>query len=61
MCGHIGAYMAAYYKPPKEVIRKWQEERIKEHKPIPDMKQIRRELGWDLIEAERESNKNTLK
>jgi hypothetical protein len=39
--------------PSKEVVRHWQQERNKERKTPPDTKQIRREMGWDLIEAER--------
>lgn len=40
-------------QPTKEQVRHWTQDRIKEHKPPPDPKQIRRELGWDLIEQER--------
>jgi hypothetical protein len=40
-------------QPTKEQIRHWSQERIKQSAPPPDPKQIRRELGWDLIEAER--------
>lgn len=40
-------------QPSKQQVRDWQQERIKAHKPPPDPKQIRRELGWELIEAER--------
>jgi hypothetical protein len=40
-------------QPSKEQIRQWQQERIKAHKPPPDPAQVRRELGWSLLEAER--------
>ncbi|HJV73151.1 MAG TPA: hypothetical protein VJ654_02930 [Noviherbaspirillum sp.] len=40
-------------QPSKEQVRHWQQERIKAHKPPPDPKQIRRELGWELIATER--------
>lgn len=38
-------------KPSKEQVRHWLEKRIKERKPPPDPKQIRRELGWELADA----------
>lgn len=40
-------------KPTKEQVRAWQHERVKSPKPPPDPKQIRRELGWDLVEYQR--------
>lgn len=40
-------------KPTKEQVRKWLADEVKRHKPPPDPKQIRRELGWDLLQAER--------
>ncbi len=48
-------------KPTKEDVRHYLEKRVKEHKPPPDPKQIRRELGWDLIEAHRSIDKNSQK
>lgn len=46
--------MSINSKPPtKQQVRQYMEGRQREHKPPPDPKQIRRELGWDLIEAER--------
>jgi len=39
--------------PTKEQVRRWQQDRIKEHKPPPDAKTIRRELGWDIADAQR--------
>lgn len=43
--------------PSKEQVRQWMSERSKERKPPPDRKQIRKELGWELIEAEREQRR----
>lgn len=40
--------------PTKEQVRKWQQERIKAHKPPPSPKEIRRQLGRELVEMERE-------
>jgi hypothetical protein len=40
-------------QPTKEQVRHWMQERAKEHKPLPDPKQMRRELGIDLIEQAR--------
>jgi hypothetical protein len=39
--------------PTKEQVRQWIQERSKDRRALPDLKQIRRELGWGLIEAER--------
>lgn len=41
------------HQPTKERVRAWLDDQVTQHKPPPDPKQIRRELGWDLIEAER--------
>lgn len=40
-------------QPTKEQVRHWMQDRQVEHKPPPDPKVIRRELGWDLMGAER--------
>lgn len=40
-------------KSTKEQVRDWMHERAKEPKPLPDAKQLRRELGMDLIELVR--------
>ncbi len=32
--------------PSKEQVRDWMAQRQAAHKPPPDIKQIRRELGW---------------
>lgn len=41
--------------PSKQDVRDWQQRRVKEHKPPPDAKTIRREIGWDLIDAQRKA------
>lgn len=40
-------------KPTKEQVRAFGEHRRAEHSPPPDPDEIRRRLGWKLIEAER--------
>jgi hypothetical protein len=39
--------------PTKQQVRKWINSRAREPRPIPDPKQLRRELGIDLIEMQR--------
>lgn len=34
--------------PSKEQVRDWLGQRQSDHRPLPDIKQIRRELGWGL-------------
>jgi hypothetical protein len=43
-----------YTNPSKETVRKWLTERTKNHRPPPSLKEIRRQLGWELIEMIRE-------
>ena len=45
--------MDATKAPDKETVRRWLEHRQREHKPPPDLRQIRRELGWGLNSASR--------
>lgn len=40
-------------QPSKQVVRQYMEGRQREHKPPLSAQQIRRELGWDLIEQAR--------
>lgn len=40
-------------KPTKEQVREYMEQRQVAHKPPPSRDEIRRQLGWDLIAAER--------
>lgn len=39
--------------PSKELVRDWLKREVAQHRPPPDPKQIRRELGWDLVAAQR--------
>jgi hypothetical protein len=41
------------HTPSKEMVRDWLKREVAQHRPPPDPKQIRRELGWDLLEAQR--------
>ena len=36
-------------QPTKSEIKNWLYHRQAERKPLPDMEQIKRELGWNLI------------
>lgn len=36
--------------PNKELVRAWLKNEVAMHRPPPDIKQIRRELGWDLVQ-----------
>lgn len=40
-------------QPTKEKVREYMQERAKSRKPPPTNKEIRRVLGWDLIEMHR--------
>jgi len=39
-------------RPDKETVRKWLKENVERHRRPPDIEQIRRELGWGLMDAE---------
>lgn len=41
-------------KPSKEQVREYMERRQAQHQPPPSCQEIRRQLGWELAEAERE-------
>lgn len=41
--------MSTMNYPTKQQVRDWLSQRLVQHKPLPDIKQIRRELGWDLF------------
>lgn len=50
-------------KPSKEKVREYMERRKIERrdvkrKPIHDIEQIRRELGWDLVERRKEDRRD---
>ena len=40
-------------QPSKEKIRNYMQDRGKSHKPPPSQDEIRRQLGWELIEMQR--------
>ena len=40
-------------QPSKEQVRAYMEQRQVAHKPPPDPREIRRQLGWDLGEIQR--------
>jgi len=40
-------------QPSKETVRDWLRTQIEARRPPPDPKQIRRELGWELVRLER--------
>ena len=37
--------------PTKQQVRDWLSQRLLQQTPLPDIKQIRRELGWDMLRA----------
>jgi hypothetical protein len=37
-------------KPTKEQVREHMEGRQAQHQPLPSRKEIRRQLGWELVE-----------
>lgn len=39
--------------PSKYLVRQWLKGEVSKHRPPPHPEEIRRELGWSLIEAER--------
>jgi len=50
----LGRAMGINSKPPtKQQVREYMDGRQREHKPPPSQKEIRRQLGWDLIEMQR--------
>jgi hypothetical protein len=44
------------HAPTKEEVRRYMQRRQAEHLPPPDIKQIRRELGWELNPVPREGS-----
>ncbi|MBD8531521.1 MULTISPECIES: hypothetical protein [unclassified Massilia] len=41
-------------KPTNEQVRNWMQQRQADRSPPPTPDEIRRQLGWNLVEAERE-------
>jgi hypothetical protein len=51
---------AAMYRsinPAKEQVREWLREGIAQHRPPPDLHEIRRQLGWGLKEEEYQAHR----
>ncbi len=46
--------MSKIQHPSKEQVRNFLKQRQIGHTPPPDIKEIRRQLGWDLIDAHRQ-------
>lgn len=44
-------------QPSKEQVREWLVNEVKRHRPPPTPAEVRRALGWELIEAAREKNR----
>jgi len=40
-------------KPDREVVRSWMHQRSRENRPPPSLEEIRRQLGWHMVEVER--------
>lgn len=41
-------------RPTKEVYRKWLTDQVKSHKPLPSQRELRRQLGKEMIEIQRQ-------
>lgn len=44
--------------PNKESVRAWLKREVVQHQPPSDIKEIRRQLGWGLVEMARKSKRN---
>ena len=44
--------MTAFTHPPKQLVRAYMERRTRDHTPPPPPEEIRRELGWGLVNPE---------
>lgn len=40
-------------QPTKEQVREWMNQRQAEKTPPPEPREVRRQLGWDLVQAEK--------
>jgi hypothetical protein len=45
-------------KPSNQIVRSWMQQRQVDRTPPPAPEQIRVELGWKMVEAERETNRS---
>ena len=43
--------MPEFERPTKEVVRAWLKREVEQRRPPPDINQIRRELGWNLVQC----------
>ena len=50
--------MTTTSKPPKHLVREYLERRTHEAEPPPTPEDIRRQLGWRIVEAEREAREH---
>jgi hypothetical protein len=50
--------MVKTVQPTKEQVRDYMERRQAAHAPPPSREEIRRQLGWDLIELERDERRH---
>lgn len=39
--------------PTKEEVREWLKQEMAQHRPPPELTEIRRKLGWHLVKSER--------
>ncbi len=44
-------------KPDRQQVRSWMQQRQADRTPPPAPEQIRMELGWKMVEAERETSR----
>jgi hypothetical protein len=49
--------MTQTIKPSNQQVRSWMQQRQAERKPPPSPDEIRRELGWQMVEAERAASR----
>ena len=42
-------------KPSNQQVRSWMQQRQEQNRPPPSLEEIRRQLGWHMVEAEREN------
>jgi hypothetical protein len=45
-------------KPDRELLRNWMQQRQVAVTPPPSPEEVRRQLGWGLVEAEREAKQH---
>jgi len=56
----MGVAMVDTVKPTKEKVREYMHRRQADHRPPQTQEEIRRQLGWDLIEMERVENSRSV-